>query len=516
MGLGAFAGGIVKGYNTTQDTINSTKRTAIAAEDAALRKQAGDREQTRYLREMSEKEKQDQLEAEMAKNVELVFGKPATPQSTGEMTGPLDARDARAGTMDGVVTQYNIPAQEATGAGGLQGINLMDPANHGKLMQLESLNFASMMKSGRMKPEQIRAYQEYGRKMEKEGTADAFRQFMAGDTSALDEYAAKNGVKSYSTAFEQHGGYPQLVFKMTREDGTVQSVPASIFAASLGASDIASTMNQEADNVAKGMQLKQSADYQDASLDLQRQRVDLEEQRAGRAAALDGRRVAIAETNAKTAQERVSAFRERTKARASAGSSKAEAGPSYDPNLIPGMVTKTPPMMPTFGKKSALTPDQKPQKDQYAINEIASIGNEYYSRGTDPVEAERIGRTVVENAGRAAMKQLGEKATEQEFVRLRADLIRQAREQLAKQRKEAAKESDPSLGKIPAATQKARDSDRVGILRQERTAVMDKLAKLKSDPNASPDEVRRVEGDLAALDRELGNSAKVASAIRTR
>lgn len=510
MGFGAFAGGIVKGYNTTQDTINSTKRTALAAQDAELRKQAGDREQTRYLREMSEKEKQDQLEAEMAKNVELVFGKPATPDSTGEMTGPLDARDARAGTMDGVTTQYNIPGQEATGAGGIQGVNLMDPANHGKLLQLEALNMGSMMRTGKMKPEQVAQYAAYGRKMEKEGTAEAFRRFMVGDTSALDEYAAKNGIKSYSTSFEQYGGYPQLMFKMTRDDGTVQSVPASIFAASLGATDIAGVIDKEGDNATKGYQVKAAADYNQQNLGLQRDRIDIEQQRADRQDKIEAERLGIARTNAQTARERVAAFDRRTASRA-AGSAKSEPAASYDPNLIPKMVKDTPMTLPKFGKASALSGSDKPQRDQEGMNTVVSIANDAYSRGTDPVEAERTARQIVEAAGEAAREQLGAKASAEEFVKLRGSLIRQAREKLAKEKK-------PETGtmKIAPSTQKARDTDRVGILRQERSSTIQKLEQLKSDPSASAEDVHRVEADLAALDSELRNMNKQASAFRTR
>lgn len=511
MGFGAFLGGAVKGYQTMKDIQNTDQRTKIAQDDAALRKQAGDREQTRYKREEDAATRADKLRDEMAANVDKVFGpkQEATPETTETMTGPLDARDAQAGTMDGVQTTVTTPAQPAKG--GMGGIDLMDPANHGKLLQLESLNMASQIRTGNMKPEQVRAYTEYGRKMEKEGTADAFRKFMTGDTSALDELAKKNGVKSYTTAFENHGGYPQMVFRMEKEDGTIQTVPASIIATGLGAADMAATMNQEGDNLTKGYQVKATADYHKDALQVQKDRVAIEDRRADQSAKMDDRRIGVLERNADTAAERVAAFDRRTAARA-AGKGGADG---YDPNLIPGLVNKTPPMLPQIGKPPLGVGAQKPQKDQEAVNQIASIGNDYYSRGTDPVEAERIGRTTVERAGQAAMKQLGPKATTEEFVRLRGELINQAREQLAKQ-KAAPADSPASLKPISPATQKARDSDKVGVLRQEREAKAAKLAAVKADPKATPEDVHREEADLDAIDRELGTANKQVSAFRTR
>lgn len=493
MGFGAFLGGAVKGVQIGADMYNQYKRTEIAGQDAALRKQAGDREQTRYKREEDAAARQDRLREEMAANVDKVFGpqQAATPETTETLTGPLDAHDARAGTMDGVQTQVTTPAQEAKG--GMQGINLMDPANHGKLLQLESLNMASQMRTGTMKPEQVRQYQAWGRKMEQEGTADAFRQFMTGDTSGLDKLAEKNGVKSYGTEFSNDAGYPQLMFKMEKNDGTIQRIPASIFAAGLGANDMASTIDKQEDNTVKGLQVKANAAYQNRSLEVQEKRAGIEDKRADAAI--------------QTGRERVAAFRERTAVRAAG---KGDQGPTYDPKMLPDLVSKTPPMLPQIGKAPlGALGAQKPQEDQDAINAIVSIGNDYYSRGTDPVEAERIGRTTVERAGQAAMKEMTDKSTTQQFLTRRAELIQQAREQLSKQ-KPAATDSAPSL-KISPATQKARDTDRVGILRQERSDLTGRLSAA-----TDPAERSRLQADLDALDRELGGMNRQASAIRTR
>lgn len=509
MGVGAFAGGVVKGLQATNDMINTNRRTAIAEEDSALRKRASDREETRYQRDLSEQAKRDKLEAELAKNVDLVFGKPATPDSTETLTGPLDAKDARAGTMDGVQTQVNVPGQPAVGAGGMQGVNLLDPSNHGKLFQLEALNMASRMRSGGVKPDEVQRYVAWGKQMEKDGSADAFRKFMTGDTSALDEMARKNGIKAYSTAFEAgEDGTPQLMFKAERDDGTVQAMPAAIFATGIGAVDMAGTMNQVEDNRSRALQLRNQHDYQRATLAQGDRRISIEDKRAGQDLQYKNRMASVAETNASANGTRAEAALTRAE---KSGSGKSGATEGYDLKLIPELVGKTPPYLPQIGKpKLGATGESKPEKDNDAIEDIVRLANRDYSRGKDPVDAEASAREAVRRAGDAAMKQLGEKASKQDFLRLRRDFLRKAESAAeAKRAKEAPSES--STLRVPPDTQRARDTDKVSILRDERTAVADKLAKA-----SAPEERTRLQKDLEALDRELGNGAKVASAIRRK
>lgn len=514
MGIGAFAGGLVKGYTAIQDTHNQARRTAIAERDADMRERASMREESRYQRELSEQAKRDKLEAELAENINLVFGKPATPDTTETLVGPLDAKDARAGTMDGVQTQVNVPGQPATGAGGMQGINLLDPSNHGKLFQLEALNMASRMRNGGVKPEEVQRYVAWGKQMEKDGSADAFRKFMLGDTSALDELAAKSGIKAYSTAFEAgEDGTPQLMFKAEREDGTIQTMPAAIFATGIGAVDMAGTMNQVEDNRARALQLKNQHDYQNANLALQERRVNLEDKRAGQSAALQARRLGLEERQIAVSERGATANETRANAaliRAQKYGTKASEKEGYDLKLIPELVDKTPPYLPQIGKAKSYDKDAKPEKDHDAIEDIVRLANRDYSRGKDPVEAESAAREAVRRAGEAAMKQLGDKANKAEFLRLRRDFIRKAEAAAeAKRAKEAPAESDTM--RVAPETQKARDTDKVSILRQERTAVADKLAKA-----STPEERTRLQLDLEALDRELGNGARVASAIRRK
>lgn len=513
MGIGAFAGGVVKGLHAVNDMVNTNRRTAIAEEDAALRKRASDREETRYQRELSEQAKRDKLEAELAENVNLVFGKPATPDTTETLTGPLDAKDARAGTMDGVQTQVNVPGQPATGAGGMQGVNLLDPSNHGKLFQLEALNMASRMRNGGVKPDEVQRYVAWGKQMEKDGSADAFRKFMLGDTSALDEMAKKNGIRAYSTAFEtDEDGSPQLMFKAEREDGTIQTLPAAIFATGIGAMDMAGTMNQVEDNRARAMQLRNQHNYQNAMLAQGDRRIAIEDKRAGQSAALQARRLGLDERQIAVAERGAGANETRAQAaliRANKyGTAKAGEKEGYDLKLIPELVDKTPPYMPQIGKVKSYDKDATPEKDHDAIEDIVRLANRDYSRGKDPVESEAAAREAVRKAGDAAMKQLGDKASKAEFLRLRREFIRKA-EAAAEAKRAKPAESDTL--RVAPDTQKARDTDKVSILRAERQSVAAKLEKA-----TDPDERHRLTKDLEALDRELGNGVKVASAIRRK
>ncbi|HQR23063.1 MAG TPA: hypothetical protein PKV98_19515 [Burkholderiaceae bacterium] len=68
-------------------------------------------------------------------------------------------------------------------------------------------------------------------------------------------------------------------------------------------------------------------------------------------------------------------------------------------------------------------------------------------------------------------------------------------------------QSPANFPRVDRATQESRDSDRVRILRDELSGEQSRLAQLKNDPNARPDDVARVEANIAALNREIGLAA---------
>lgn len=515
MSLGAFAGGMVKGYQTTQETINSTRRTALAAEDAELRKRASDREETRYKREQSEWEKKDALEKELADNVNAVFGKSATPDTTGTMMGPLDAKDARAGTMDNVATEYNIPGQPATGAGGIQGLNLSDPKNHGLLLKLESMNMASRMKYGMVKPEEVRQLQAWGQKLEQDGTAQALGRFMMGDTAALDEVAKRNGVKQYSTFFgKDEDGYPGMMFKIEREDGSVQTVPATLVAAGLGATGFVTTLDKMEDNATNRYKAEALGNYYGVQGQAALERNDILE--AGQEARLaDTRRRTDAYIGTQGALARKADRWTPSAGRSASG--KEPAGPSYDSTAIRKAYKDLPPEIPQFGKKSALD-DGKPKKDVTGMERAVDIGTYLLSIGQDPARAESTSRKLLRDANEAAKEQVGPNASQEEFLKVRNQFLDQAVQAAKKSNKPkpAAPARSSALPIISPSEQKARDTDRVGILRQEQEAEKAKLAKLEADPKADKDELSRTRKNIEALDRELGNTAGKVAALRTR
>lgn len=521
MGFGAFAGGVVKGYQAVNDVINTNKRTQIAEQDQALRKRASDREETRYQRELSEQAKKDELERQYAENIKLVFGTPETPQSTGTMTGPLDSKDARAGTMDGVKTEYNIPAQAATGDGGMGGVNLLDPSNHGKLLKLEAMNMAARIKAGMYKPEEVRQYAEWGKKMEKDGSAQAFGRFILGDKTALDDIAKKNGVKAYSTEFgKDEDGAPALMFKIEREDGQIVSLPASIVAAGLGATDFVSTLDKMEDNATNRYKAKAQAEYygtqgqaalerNDILAEGQDERIGIERQKA----------------NAYVQERQSAAGRNQALARKAdryvpgGANAKGETGPTYDNSVIRKALKDIPFQLPQIGKKT-LTDDGKPKVDNDAMQRGNVIGTHLLSIGEDPARAEAITRSTVAKANEAARKEVGPNGTQEQWLAARNRMLDTALESVRKQKPKAAPakpESDTM--KVPPSTQKARDTDRVSLLREEQQKEAAKLAELKSKPQNTKeyaDAVARVEKNIEALNNELGNAAKQVSAFRTR
>jgi hypothetical protein len=507
MSLGAFAGGVVRGLQASNDIINTNKRTAIAEEDGALRKRASDREETRYQRELSDQAKKDQLEKDLAENVNLVFGKPAAPESTGTMTGPLDARDARAGTMAGVQTQYNIPAQEATGDGGMGGVNLMDPANHGKLLKLEALNMQSRMRNGLVKPEEVRQYAEWGKKMEADGMSQALGRFIMGDTKAMDEIAKKNGVRSYETQFgKDESGYPALNFVITKENGDKQVVPAAILAAGLGATGFVNTLDKLEDNATNRYKAQALGGYYERMAGAAEDRNDI-------AAGTADARVGIERDKADAYIGTQGALKGKYD-RWQPGAGKSGKQPADPSTVMHKAIKNLPAYLPKLGKSGPLDKGD-PVEDSTGMERLVEVGSYMMSSGKDAASAEATARGLLRRANEAAQQQVGDKAKPEEFVKVRDKFLDAAIQSAKKSNKPAAPAGSGAM-KIDPATQKARDTDKVGILRNELTTEQQKLAEIKAKPGAKPEDVSRIEKNVEAITRELENSGQRVAALRTR
>jgi len=149
------------------------------------------------------------------------------------------------------------------------------------------------------------------------------------------------------------------------------------------------------------------------------------------------------------------------------------------------------------------------------------IGTYLHSIGRDPAQAEATSRKMLRDANAAALEQVGPNGTKEEFLKVRNSMLDTAISAAKKKEKgtprpAAAPARSSAFPTVSPAEQKARDTDKVGILRQEQQAEKAKLAKLEADPNADKDELHRTRKNVEALERELGNSAGKVAAIRTR
>jgi hypothetical protein len=533
MGLGAFAGGLASGIRNGMDIYAEKQRLDMAKQEEEMRKQAADREQTRFQHEEDQRQREEQFRKDMADNVDAVFGKatpgqpavPAQPEQTQTLTGPLDAMDARAGTMDGVQTTVTNPAQPAQAAippsGGMNGIDLTAPENQKKLVQLQALNFQSQMKNGLVKPEDVQKYAEYGKKLEEQGLTKAFGKFLMGDNSALDEVAAKNGVKSYSLAFKNVDGMPQSVVQIDRGDQGVTEIPTMVFAAAMSANGMIPGLDKQSDNETAAFKAKALGDYYKVSgaaatsnAETNARRADIYGDRVDNQNVNENRRtdstVSLQGAQAQSALDRGRAALTR------ANKTGATAATGYDPKLVGDLVSKAAPVLPSIVKRSPL--DKSGNRDVWAQSAITDLANDDYRNGRDPTESVAAARRTLNNINTALAQSGRTFKNADELNAARQEMLDKAREQIkaqrAKQKPASAPNPQSAFPRVSAQEQQARDVDRYAILRQEREKVQQQLNSLPT--TASQEDRHRIEMDLQAIDRELQGAANKASALRRK
>ena len=182
--------------------------------------------------------------------------------------------------------------------------------------------------------------------------------------------------------------------------------------------------------------------------------------------------------------------------------------------MIRKAVKDMPAYLPKLGKSGPLD-DGKPVRDTTGMERVVEIGTYLHSTGRDPAESEATARGLLRRANEAAQTQVGDKAKPEEFVKVRDQFLDAAIQSAKKSNKPAAPGGSGAM-KVEPATQKARDTDKVGILRSELTTEQQKLAEIKAKPGAKPEDISRIEKNVEAITRELENSGQRVAALRTR
>lgn len=509
MNIGAFAGGAAKGYETGEGIQQSRKKLDLA-------QTASDREGERLklsqnadAREQRDSDfKNDQQTRQQAYQKDLSDwmqqnSPGSTPASTGMMSGPTDANDARAAmpaaqpaaaipvdqaaipsSVDAApgMAPPNAPAdlpaaapqQTAFNIPGKQGMDLNDPSAQPFLMRATAASYMLQAKHGLVPPDKIAEGQKALAAMEKDGSANAFRRFMQGDASALDELAKKNGVESYKVGYDKGpDGLPHQTLFMTK-DGQVTKMPLTTAAAVFGVTDLASVADKQDDNTTKGNLSAANARYYDAH------GVALKED---------------SESKRKIADAKV----------AKAGA----VDDSYDPAYVETAMKKTPFTLNMPGAMQL--PGQKPPIDTWAQQEAERMANDSYSKGGDPTESVSVARKLVQKVNADATSATDAKGAPLKFKTSNDyDQWRQKRlDQMESATKKAAPApapasaipvaSSPSM-KVASQTQALRDGGRRDILSEELGDEQGKLAK-----QTDATEIARTKANIAALQRELTN-----------
>lgn len=359
MGLGAFAGGLAVGI----------ERGAKAnAERERLQMDKENHEWTK-----SERQRQRDHENDIAAATQRWFGQDgnAAPADNGPnsaintdaktgtttMTGPLDARDAQAGTMDGATTQVQTQPQGGQAQPQAQpqaqgGVNPFAKGNENKLLGYMADVFRADAKYGKVDPAKMKELISYRQQFEKDGSLEALAKYAtSGNPTDLAPLADRFGADPASlnvATKKNQWGMPTVMLSGTTKDGQPFENDMGLAASLLGL-----------DGYGKAIDTKHDNDRQD------RQSQVLDDYYKGRVGAMN--------------------------ARAKAAGAK---GDGYDADLIQKLVDKN---ETHYSKQSGnIGPDGKRVKDDWANNKTAMLAFEFADRGMTETEAVRKARAVVD------------------------------------------------------------------------------------------------------------------------
>lgn len=126
-----------------------------------------------------------------------------------------------------------------------QKVDLRSPEMQAKLFDMNQELIGLQVKHGKITPEQLQKYQEFGIKMRNDGTAEAFRKLvLTGDDTDLVKHYGQHGVTGMKVTFgNDENGYPQQIVTATLKDGSAKTMPASVIAAAFHAADLGTMMH---------------------------------------------------------------------------------------------------------------------------------------------------------------------------------------------------------------------------------------------------------------------------------
>jgi hypothetical protein len=336
MGLGQFAGGVASGIERGQAINTQKKRLQLEDERASREKEDHD-----YT--VSERQRQRSHEDDVGAAWKKWFGEDSNATSTTEtLNGPLDARDAAAGTMDGATTQVTTKGQ-----GG--GVNPFAEGSEHKLLGAMADVFAADAKYGKVDPAKMKEMIAYRQQFDKDGSLKALQKYtMSGKAEDLQPLAERFGADPSSLKIETKPnkfGMPVPILTGQTKDGQPFETDMSLAASLLGLQDYSKAIDTKHDNDRADRQLEVTDNYYKG-------------------------RVAAAKAKA------------------------AGHGEGYDADLIQKLVDKN---ESHYSKHSGqIGPDGKPVKDDWANNKTALLAFELADRGMTETQAVRKAREVVD------------------------------------------------------------------------------------------------------------------------
>jgi hypothetical protein len=158
---------------------------------------------------------------------------------------------------------------------------------------------------------------------------------------------------------------------------------------------------------------------------------------------------------------------------------------------------------PAGGDKPTQSGDLRSQRMQL-FNSLRTQGD------LSPQEAAEKADTAVVNIKNIAMQRWTDAHAQDKKSTMTVDqAIKQVIKE-ASQRAAAAKPAAVAPGKVNPGEQAGRDADALAIVQQELQKSSARLAQVKTDPQATPDDLQRAQADVDGLNREVARLSKIA------